>query len=73
MRETERFESEHTSEWNRVIASEHRLSHVSIGEQLRGRHPRAVRGGRRARTRRRHPLAVTRDPLLIKDVQKVNT
>lgn len=56
-----------------MIASEHRLSHVSIGEQLRGRHPRAVRGGRRARTRRRHPLAVTRDPLLIKDVQKVNT
>jgi hypothetical protein len=43
MREIERLESEHTPERDRVIASEHRLSHVSIGELLRGGHSGALR------------------------------
>lgn len=46
MRKTERLKSEHASERDSVIASEHRLSHVSVGKLLRRGHPGAVRIGR---------------------------
>lgn len=46
MRKTERLESEHASKRNSVIASEHRLSHVSVSKLLRRGHTGAVRIGR---------------------------
>lgn len=46
VRETKRLESEHASKRNSVIASEYRLSHVSISKLLRRGHPSPVRIGR---------------------------
>lgn len=43
MCETERFKSKHAPERDCVIASEHRLSHVSIRQLLRRVYPGAVR------------------------------
>lgn len=42
MFETERLESEHSSQRDCVIASERRLSHVSIGQLLRWSHSSAI-------------------------------